>query len=120
GLRNGGYFDRIVACGEPKFDQLSGGRCMAEHFGMAGRRALITGASLSIGSSLALGFADHRASIAIHYSAAADRAFGHPDAAQETLDRGGPRGVGPCRVEPALARAGAGRDVVAHAVAGLG
>jgi len=87
---------------------------------MAGRRALITGASLSIGRSLALGFADHRASIAIHYSAAADRAFGHPDAAQETLDQVRTRGVGACLVEADLARAGAGRDVVAHAVAGLG
>ena len=87
---------------------------------MAGRRALITGASLSIGRSLALGFADHGASIAIHCSAAADRAFGHPDAAQETLDQVKARGVGACLVEADLARAGAGRDVVAHAVAGLG
>ena len=93
---------------------------MAEHFGMAGRRALITGASLSIGRSLALAFADHGASIAIHYSATADRAFGHPDAAQETLDQVKARGVGACLVEADLARAGAGRDVVAHAVAGLG
>jgi NAD(P)-dependent dehydrogenase (short-subunit alcohol dehydrogenase family) len=93
---------------------------MAEHFGMAGRRALITGASLSIGRSLALAFADHGASIAIHYSATADRAFGHPDAAQETLDQVKTRGVGACLVEADLARAGAGRDVVAHAVAGLG
>src|SRR5262245_58357675 len=93
---------------------------MAEQFAMAGRRALITGASLSIGRSLALGFADHGASIAIHYSAAADRAFSRPDAAQETLGEVKARGVGACLVEADLAGAGAGRDIVARAVAGLG
>jgi NAD(P)-dependent dehydrogenase (short-subunit alcohol dehydrogenase family) len=48
---------------------------MSKWFSMAGRRALVTGASLSIGRSIALGFADHGAAIAIHYSAAADKTF---------------------------------------------
>ena len=79
---------------------------------MAGRRALITGASLSIGRSLALGFADHGASVAVHYSAAADKAFGHPDAAQETVAALKARGVGTCLIEADLARVGTGREIV--------
>lgn len=93
---------------------------MSKWFSMAGRRALITGASLSIGRSFALGFADHGASIAVHYSAAADAAFGHPDAAQETLAEVKARGVAGCLVEADLARAGAGRETVEKAIAGLG
>ena len=58
---------------------------------------------------LALGFADHGASIAIHYSAAADKAFGFPDAGQETLVAVRSRGVEACLVEADLARPGAGR-----------
>jgi NAD(P)-dependent dehydrogenase (short-subunit alcohol dehydrogenase family) len=46
---------------------------MSKWFSMSGRRALITGASLSIGRSIALGFAEHGAAIAVHYSAAADK-----------------------------------------------
>src|SRR5262245_37358619 len=93
---------------------------MSKWFSMAGRRALITGASLSIGRSLALGFADHGAAIAVHYSAAADKAFGQPDAAQETLAAVKSRGVAACPVEADLSREGAGREAVEKAVAGLG
>jgi len=93
---------------------------MANWFSMAGRRALVTGASLSIGRSLALGFADHGADIAIHYSAAADAAFGQPDAARETHAAVTARGVRACLVESDLARQGAGRETVAAATAGLG
>lgn len=93
---------------------------MTDWFSMNGRRALITGASLSIGRSLALGFADHGADIAIHYSAAADAAFGHPDAAQETFAAVTGRGVRACLVESDLARQGAARETFAAAEAGLG
>jgi NAD(P)-dependent dehydrogenase (short-subunit alcohol dehydrogenase family) len=93
---------------------------MSKWFSMAGRRALVTGASLSIGRSIALGFADHGAAIAIHYSAAADNAFGRPDAVQETLTAVQSRGVRACLVEADLAQDGAGRQVVAGAAAGLG
>jgi NAD(P)-dependent dehydrogenase (short-subunit alcohol dehydrogenase family) len=72
---------------------------MLAQFSMAGRRALVSGASLSIGRSIALGFAEQGATIAIHYSAAADAALGQPDAAQATL---------------------AGHRAVAAAAAGLG
>jgi len=93
---------------------------MSTWFSMAGRRALITGASLSIGRSLALGFADHGAAIAIHYSAAADNAFGQPDAAKDTLVAVKARGVAACLVESDLAREGAGRETVDKAIASLG
>ena len=39
---------------------------MSKWFSMAGKNALITGASMSIGRSIALGFADHGASVAVH------------------------------------------------------
>ena len=93
---------------------------MKNWFSMTGRRALITGASLSIGRSLALGFADHGADIAVHYSAAADAAFGQPDAARETLAAVTARGVRSCLVESDLAQPGAGRETVTAAATGLG
>jgi NAD(P)-dependent dehydrogenase (short-subunit alcohol dehydrogenase family) len=93
---------------------------MSKWFSMVGRRALVTGASLSIGRSIALGFADHGAAIAIHYSAAADEAFGRPGAAQETLAAVQARGVGGCLVEADLSQEGAGRQALAAATGGLG
>lgn len=93
---------------------------MSMGFSMAGRRALITGASLSIGRSLALGFADHGAAIAVHYSAAADSAFGQPNAAQQTLAEVKARGVQACLVEADLGQEGAARQAVAAAANELG
>jgi NAD(P)-dependent dehydrogenase (short-subunit alcohol dehydrogenase family) len=93
---------------------------MSKWFSMTGRRALITGASLSIGRSLALGFADQGADVAIHHSAAADAAFGRPDAAQETLAAVTTRGVRGCLVESDLAQSGAARQTINDAVARLG
>jgi NAD(P)-dependent dehydrogenase (short-subunit alcohol dehydrogenase family) len=58
---------------------------MTKWFSMAGRRALVIEASLSIGCSIALGFADHGAAVGLHYFATADKAFGRPDAAQRTV-----------------------------------
>jgi NAD(P)-dependent dehydrogenase (short-subunit alcohol dehydrogenase family) len=89
-------------------------------FSLTGRRALITGASMSIGRSLALGFADHGADIAIHYAAAADAGAGQPDAARATLDEVTARGVRACLVDEDLAMDGAGRRIVEQAAAGLG
>jgi NAD(P)-dependent dehydrogenase (short-subunit alcohol dehydrogenase family) len=98
----------------------TGGKWMSKWFSMAGRRALVTGGSLSIGRSLALGFADQGADVAIHYSAAADAAFGKPDAAQETLAAVTTRGVRGCLVESDLARPGAGGQTVTDAATKLG
>ncbi len=57
---------------------------LAARFSMAGRNALVTGGSVSIGRSIALAFADAGADVAIHHAIAADAAFGQPDAARET------------------------------------
>lgn len=93
---------------------------MLSGFRMDGRRALITGASLSIGRSLALGFAEQGAAIALHYSSAADAAFGLPQAAGEALDAVKMHGAKACLVEADLAEPGAGRSTVAKAIEGLG
>lgn len=50
---------------------------------MRGRRALVTGGSLSIGREIVMAFADAGAELAVHFSPAADAALGHPDAAVE-------------------------------------
>jgi NAD(P)-dependent dehydrogenase (short-subunit alcohol dehydrogenase family) len=89
-------------------------------FSMAGRAALITGGSLSIGRALALAFAGHGADVAIHASAAADAAYGFPDAAAETARECSGRGARAVAIEGDLAEPGAGRRVVERAIAALG
>ena len=93
---------------------------MDSTFSMAGRVALVTGGSVSIGRSLALAFADHGAAVAIHHSAAADAAFGLPDAAAETAQECGGRGARAVIIETDLAAPGAGRVTVERAIAALG
>jgi NAD(P)-dependent dehydrogenase (short-subunit alcohol dehydrogenase family) len=75
---------------------------------------------MSIGRSIALGFADHGAAVAVHHSAAADAKAGLPDAARATVDEVRARGVDACLVEVDLALEGSGRRAVDLAVAGLG
>jgi len=93
---------------------------MSNWFSMKGRTALVTGASMSIGRSIALGFADHRANVAIHYSAAADAAAGLPDAAQATAADMRTRGVDACLVDADLAQQGGGRRAFESAAAYFG
>ena len=93
---------------------------MSKWFSMKGRKALVTGASMSIGRSIALGFADHGASVAVHYSAAADAGSALPDGASTTLDEVRSRGVDGCLVEADLALEGGGRRAYELAAAGLG
>jgi NAD(P)-dependent dehydrogenase (short-subunit alcohol dehydrogenase family) len=82
---------------------------------------LITGASLSVGRSIALGLADHSAAIAVNYSATQRmRRSARPDGAQETHAAARSRGVDACLVEADLSEKGAGRRVVAAATAALG
>ena len=57
----------------------------ASRFSLAGRRALVTGGSLSIGRAIALGLAAAGAAVAIQYAPEADAAFGRPEGAAETL-----------------------------------
>ena len=93
---------------------------MDSRFSMAGRTALITGGSVSIGRALALAFAAEGAAIAIHHSAAADAAFGLPDAAAETARDCAGRGARAVAIEADLAAPGAGRATVERAIAALG
>lgn len=58
---------------------------MPSIFSMKSRNCLVTGGSVSIGRAIALGFAEHGARVAVHYSAAADTAFGFPNAAADTV-----------------------------------
>jgi NAD(P)-dependent dehydrogenase (short-subunit alcohol dehydrogenase family) len=93
---------------------------IAERFSMKGRRALVTGGSLSIGREIALAFADAGADVAIHYARAADEAFGHRDAAQETAQEIRARGVRAAAVEADFEQAGEGRRTVEEAAKALG
>jgi glucose 1-dehydrogenase len=93
---------------------------LPDHFSMKRRNALITGASMSIGRCLALGFAEHGASIAVHYSAVADANLGLPDAARATADEVRSHGVEACLVEAELLREGSGIEIVQRASAALG
>ncbi len=87
---------------------------------MKGRRALVTGGSLSIGREIALVFADAGADVAIHFAKAADIAFGHPEAAQQTASDIRGRGVRSVAIEADFERAGEGRRTVVEASKALG
>jgi len=93
---------------------------MIDRFSMKGRRALVTGASMSIGRSLAVAFADHGAAVALHHSTLADARAGLPDAAREALAEVERRGVEACLVDGDLAEVGSGTRVVERAIAALG
>jgi len=93
---------------------------MHDEFSMKGRKALVTGASMSIGRSIALGFANHGAQVGIHHSAAADAKAGLPDAAQATLAAVRAAGTDGCLVEADLATEGGGGRAVEQAIAALG
>jgi NAD(P)-dependent dehydrogenase (short-subunit alcohol dehydrogenase family) len=87
---------------------------------MAGRRALVTGGSVSIGRAIALAFADAGADVAIHYDKAADTAFGKPDAAEATAAEVRGRGARCATIEADFALAGEGRRSVEAATRALG
>jgi NAD(P)-dependent dehydrogenase (short-subunit alcohol dehydrogenase family) len=93
---------------------------IAARFSMSGRRALVTGGSLSIGRSIALAFADAGADVAIHHSAAADQAFGRPGAAEEAAASLRERGARAAIVEADFEVAGEARRTVEAAMQALG
>jgi NAD(P)-dependent dehydrogenase (short-subunit alcohol dehydrogenase family) len=58
---------------------------VAARYSLVGRRALVTGGSLSIGRAIVVAFSEAGADVAIHYSPPADAAFGFPDAARDAV-----------------------------------
>jgi NAD(P)-dependent dehydrogenase (short-subunit alcohol dehydrogenase family) len=95
-------------------------RRVAARFSMLGRRTLVTGGSVSIGRSIALAFADAGAAVAIHHCAAADAAFGKPDAAQETAERIRERGCRAAVVDADFANPHEAQRTVDAAAGALG
>ncbi|MGH7101925.1 MAG: SDR family NAD(P)-dependent oxidoreductase [Acetobacteraceae bacterium] len=65
--------------------QPEGRREVAGRFSLEGKRALVTGGSLSMGRAIALGLAAAGAAVAIQYSSDADATFGRREGASETL-----------------------------------
>jgi NAD(P)-dependent dehydrogenase (short-subunit alcohol dehydrogenase family) len=97
-----------------------GPAAVAERFSMRGRRALVTGGSLSIGRAIVLAFADAGADVAIHHARAADIALDRPDAATETVAAVVERGRRGVAVEADFAQPGEGRRTVAETIRLLG
>jgi NAD(P)-dependent dehydrogenase (short-subunit alcohol dehydrogenase family) len=93
---------------------------VANRFSMSGRRALVTGGSVSIGRSIALAFADAGADVAIHYAKEADIAFGKPDAAEETAGLIRKQGRRCAVIEADFGQPGEGRRAVEAADKALG
>jgi NAD(P)-dependent dehydrogenase (short-subunit alcohol dehydrogenase family) len=87
---------------------------------MAGRRALVTGGSLSIGREIALVIAEAGADIAIHHLRAADAAFGQPAAAAETVSAIEARGAKAVAVEADFSKPGEAKRCVDEAREALG
>jgi NAD(P)-dependent dehydrogenase (short-subunit alcohol dehydrogenase family) len=87
---------------------------------MHGRRALVTGGSLSIGRAIVMAFADAGADVAIHFSPAADAGLGHPDAAHEVAKLLAERGVRHALIEGDFAIAGEGTRTFTAAEDALG
>jgi NAD(P)-dependent dehydrogenase (short-subunit alcohol dehydrogenase family) len=112
-LREGARFDEI----EPMNTAESR---VASRFSMHGRRALVTGGSVSIGRAIVLAFADAGADVAIHHAREADAAFGKPDAAAETAAQVRERGRRAAIIEADFAKDGEGTRTVDAASDALG
>jgi NAD(P)-dependent dehydrogenase (short-subunit alcohol dehydrogenase family) len=84
----------------------NGDRRVAARFSMAGRKALVTGGSVSIGREIALAFADAGANVAIQHARAADIAFGRTSAAEETVAAIADRGCVARAIDADFARPG--------------
>lgn len=93
---------------------------LSQRFSMAGRRALVTGGSLSIGRAIVLAFADAGAEIAIQYAASADIALKNDGAAQDLSKLLQERGVRHGLIEADFSKAGEGTRTVRAAEEMLG
>lgn len=93
---------------------------LAARFSMAGRRALITGGSMSIGRAIAEAFADAGAQLAIQYCEAADAHLDRADSAAAMQAALAARGAAVALIEADFAEPGAGTRVLHAAEAALG
>jgi NAD(P)-dependent dehydrogenase (short-subunit alcohol dehydrogenase family) len=87
---------------------------------MAGRKALVTGGSVSIGREIALAFAEAGADVAIQYARDADAGFDLPAAASETAAAIAQRGRRCVAIDADFAVPGEAARCVSDARAGLG
>jgi NAD(P)-dependent dehydrogenase (short-subunit alcohol dehydrogenase family) len=93
---------------------------IAARFSMAGRRALITGGSVSIGRAIVEAFADAGAALAIQYSSAWDASLeraDQADALRRTLDE---RNIRAVLIDADFSEPGAGTWTVQQAQGALG
>ena len=98
----------------------SGANALAQRFTMQGRRALVTGASLSIGRAIALAFADAGAELALQYAGSADTGLQHADAASELSRELQQRAVVHHLIEADFSQRGAASRTVAEAQRRMG
>jgi NAD(P)-dependent dehydrogenase (short-subunit alcohol dehydrogenase family) len=93
---------------------------VARRFSMSGRRALVTGGSISIGRAIALAFGDAGADVAVHYAKGADAAFGKSEAAEATAREIRDGGRRSCLIEADFGIAGEAHRTVEAATKTLG
>ncbi len=93
---------------------------VAQRFSMAGRRALVTGGSMSIGRAIVLAFADAGADVAVQHAASADTALAHADACDTLAKEMAARGTRHAFIESDFMQIGAGSRTVQEAERLLG
>ena len=93
----------------------SGDARVARRFSMAGRRALVTGGSLSIGRAIVLAFADAGADVAVQYAASADTSLQNKDAADTLATELTARGARHAFIESDFFQPGSGTRTVQEA-----
>ncbi len=93
---------------------------VAARFSMVGRRALVTGGSLSIGRAIVLAFADAGADVAVQYAASADTSLANTDAADTLAAALTARGTRHAFIESDFFQRGAGTRAVQEAERLLG
>lgn len=93
---------------------------VAARFSMAGRRALVTGGSLSIGRAIVLAFAEAGAEVAVQYAASADTLLANENAAATLAAQLGSLGRRCALIESDFMQPGAGTRCVREAERNLG
>ena len=93
---------------------------IARRFSMHGRRALVTGGTLSIGRAIVRAFADAGAHLAIHHAAVADIALGEEEAPAQLARELDSQGVRYALIDADFAVTGEATRTVQQAILALG